>query len=205
MLVFLFPANIGFVNFHDGVLATERPGDGGRRRGADAVAHKPRRLVGNAEQAADFAGAHSLLARAKQVIAEQPLMQRNFGALEHGTHGNGELLAANVALNKSRAVLLVAQAWRVIRTALRADRAVRPVQPLKVLAGCIGVPEGEDQSLGSHLVRGSLGARSQLVSTRIQTTTIRGLLDLPPRREASSDALSPVDDLDEANAGEGQP
>ena len=51
-------------------------------------------------------GAHALLAGGQQVRSEKPLVERDLGALEHGANGDGELLAAGVALDSAGAVRL---------------------------------------------------------------------------------------------------
>ena len=56
----------------------------------------------------------------KQVIAEQPLVQRDLGTLEHGANRNGELLAALVALEQPVAVLLALEARHIGRAAVHA-------------------------------------------------------------------------------------
>jgi hypothetical protein len=40
------------------------------------------------------------------VIAQQPLVERDFGTLEYGANRNGELLATVIALEQPVAVLL---------------------------------------------------------------------------------------------------
>ncbi len=112
---------------------------------AQAMGHEPRRLVGDAKGALKLKGRDAFLAGAHQVGREKPLVQRDFGTLEHGSNGRGELLAAflRVALIHARTVRLAVQRRGVANeTAMRTDRAMRPTRALKMLAGLVGV--GED-------------------------------------------------------------
>ncbi len=95
-------------------------------------------------------GTHALLAAAKQVSGEQPLMKGNLGALEQRADRDGELLAAIVALNDALAQLPIGMRLGLAATLGReplgrlaftmgADRAIRPVERFKVLAGCVFV------------------------------------------------------------------
>ena len=113
---------------------------------ADAVRHEPSRLVGDAEHAVQLVGADALLARHEQVHCQQPLVQRNLAALEHGADGDGELLAAIVALDDALAdrafglrldglATLRREPLGIDRTAVRANRTVRPTQGFQMLAG----------------------------------------------------------------------
>jgi hypothetical protein len=76
------------------------------------------------------------------MIAEQPFIERDFGALEHGANSNGELLAAVVALIEPVAVLLPLRGGRIDRAAVRALGTVRPTKRLKVFTGGYGVGGG---------------------------------------------------------------
>jgi hypothetical protein len=75
--VLLLPADIGFVGFHNAVRTAQR-GRVGRLHGfPNAVAHEPCGFVGDADHAGDLMGAHALLAGHKQVIDQQPLIERH--------------------------------------------------------------------------------------------------------------------------------
>lgn len=102
---------------------------------ADAVAHEPSGFVGDAEHTFDLLRAHALLAGAKQVIAEQPFVKGNLRAFKDGADGDGVLLAAIVALDQARAVLLAFKAGRGERTTMGAERAFGPADRFKMLAG----------------------------------------------------------------------
>ena len=75
-------------------------------------------------------GAHALLAGAEQVIAEQPLVERHLGTLEHGANGHSELFAASIALDQPGAMRLAHKALGVVGTTMRTHRPVRPMQRL---------------------------------------------------------------------------
>lgn len=75
-------------------------------------------------------GAHPLFGRAQQVIAQQPLVERNLGTLKHGANRYGELFAAIVALDQPVAVLLAIKAGRGERATVRATRTIGPTQSL---------------------------------------------------------------------------
>src|SRR5690606_20777478 len=113
--------------------------------------------------AGDLVGTGALLGRAKDVVHVEPLVKRHLGGFEHGADRHGVLLAAIVALYHALAdgaarmrlgylALLRRQAASVHGTTMRADRAFRPVQRLKVLAGCIFVLKaGFENVHGSYL------------------------------------------------------
>lgn len=131
-------ADIGFIGFDDarGRVAAERAiGFVGLHRFTDAMAHEPSGFVGDAEHTFDLLRAHALLAGAKQVIAEQPFVKRHLRAFKDGANGDGVLLAAVVALDQPRAVLLAFKAGRVERTAVGAERTFGPADRFKMLAG----------------------------------------------------------------------
>lgn len=96
--------------------------------------------------------ADALLARNDQMRCQQPLVERHFAAFEHGADRDGVLLAAIVALDHALthrafgmrlgcAPALFGQALGIERTTMRADRPFRPMQSLKMLAGCVCVDE----------------------------------------------------------------
>lgn len=130
-------ADVGFIGFDDarGSIAAKRAiGAIGFHGLANAVAHEPRGLVGDAQHTFDLLGAHALLGRAKQVIAEQPFVKGNLRALKDGADGDGILLAAIVALDQARAVLLALKAGRGERTTVRTERALGPADRFEMLA-----------------------------------------------------------------------
>src|SRR5260370_405729 len=84
----------------------------------------------------DLMGAHALLAAGKQVDRQQPLMQRDMGALEKCSDHCGKRLGAVTALVDAWARALPLQFCGVVdRTAVRAHRTIRPARCLEVSAG----------------------------------------------------------------------
>ena len=86
--------------------------------------------------------ADALLAARHESKSEKPLVQRNFRIFEDRADCDSEGLAAGIAHDNTGARALAGQAGYALGfAALRADRAIRPVQCLKVFAGrvCIAV------------------------------------------------------------------
>ena len=70
-------ADIGFIDF-DYCIGTAAEWTRGLVHGfADAVAHEPSGLVGDAEHTVDLMGAHAFLAGRQHVGREQPLVERH--------------------------------------------------------------------------------------------------------------------------------
>ncbi len=90
-------------------------------------------LVADAEHAVDLMGRDAFLAGGHQEQRRQPLGQRDFGALENGLDGHGELLAALGALKDARTVRFALQRGfcldRHCRNGGRPDPAAKPVLP----------------------------------------------------------------------------
>ena len=61
------------------------------------MAHEPSGFVGDSGHSVNLMSGHALFAGAHQVSAPEPFMQGNVGVLEHGAHGDTELLTASVA------------------------------------------------------------------------------------------------------------
>lgn len=149
--VFGEPADIGFVGLDDLVRRAAEGAAGLVHGGADAMAHEPGRLVGDAEHAVDLMGADPLLGRGEKVGRQKPLEQRHLGALEYGPYGYGVLLATIAALDNAladgggvalgRLTLDGREALRVERAAVRAEGAIGPADALKMLAGRVLVRE----------------------------------------------------------------
>jgi len=135
-------APIGLVGFNDLAASAHRFIGAGFHRLADAVRHEPSRLVRDADGAVQLMGAHALLGGAKQVRRQHPLMERNLGILKDRADRNGELATAVATEVKARAVRLAVQGAIALGAAtVRAYRAVRPADVLKVLAGGFVVVE----------------------------------------------------------------
>src|SRR5438067_2501952 len=79
---------------------------------------------------------------------QYPLMERNLGTLKYRPDGHAELLAAVATEQQADAMRLPVQAAIALRAAaMRADRAVRPADGFKMIAG--GVVVGK-AGFGKH-------------------------------------------------------
>src|SRR5581483_552985 len=110
----------------------------------DAMAHEPRRFVGDRQHPVHLMRRNALLARVHQMKGQNPLMKRNMRTLHDGADRNCEVLTASVALKQTRTVAFAIKAlngFLVRIAAMRADRAFRPAQALHVGAGGILVME----------------------------------------------------------------
>src|SRR5207244_530445 len=117
--IFLFPADVGFVSLNDTARAEYAAGL--FHRFAQAVRHEPRRFIGHAKHALDLFAADALFARGHQRRGQQPFIEANLGALEHGAHRYRELVAAMAAVVHAGAVRLALKlADAVYRAAMRA-------------------------------------------------------------------------------------
>ena len=72
---------------------------------ANAVRHEPSRFVRDAQHAMQLVALMPFLER-QQVGRQEPLVQRDLGALEHGSDRDRELLTAGIALVQASAMLL---------------------------------------------------------------------------------------------------
>jgi len=105
---------------------------------ADTVRHEPGGLVGDAQHAVKLMRADALLGSGHQVRGENPLVERDFGALKDGSDGDGELLATALALVSAFAVRLTLQPGDLVLlmlAAMRAHRSVRPKLGFEMRAG----------------------------------------------------------------------
>jgi hypothetical protein len=90
----------------------------------------------------ELVAAHPFLGRAKQEHGLEPNVELDLGALETGADCHSELLAAILTFPKARTVRLPLKPVVVAyNAAVRAYRAVRPLDALKVFAGFIRVLE----------------------------------------------------------------
>ena len=87
-----------------------------------------------------FMGAEPLLACVEQPEGKQPLVERNFAILEYRADRNSEGLGALIALVHAGARGLASQFGDAVHcAAARADRAIGPMQCLKMLPRLVGV------------------------------------------------------------------
>lgn len=117
------------------------------------MSHEPSGLVGDAKHAVELVSAHALLAGAHEMHGQEPLVERNLRALEHGADSHRELLAAFGALVEAGAVSLALErsnAGRVGIAAVRADNAVGSTLRFKMLAGLVGIVENRVVECGGH-------------------------------------------------------
>lgn len=102
------------------------------------MAQKPRGLVTAPDDAVDLKGAHALLARIHQVDDEAPFRQRDLRSLANRVDRNSELLAAVIALNEARTMLLAVQTGQTLTlAAMRAEGAIGPDPRLEPLTGLL--------------------------------------------------------------------
>ena len=154
----LHAANVGFVNLNRAAIFAHRCGKPTNAHCfTQAVHEEPRRFVADAEHAVDLMSANPLLGSGHQEQRGKPLGQRNFGALEHGVHGHGELLAAVglVALIHAGTVRLAFQLGELVLirvAAMRANPTVRPDAGFKPIAGCGFVEEDRILEKVGHLL-----------------------------------------------------
>ena len=108
--------------------------------------HEPSGLVGDAQHAVELVRGHAFLDDAEKVCRQQPLCERDFGALKHGSDRDRELALAFVAVVEAgtmRALLAfdLGDALGIGVAAMRAVGTIRPTDGLKSFAGCVFVGE----------------------------------------------------------------
>src|SRR5436190_11425418 len=130
-------ALIGLVDLDRLTLAAHRLAAVSLHRLAQAVAHEPGALVGDAQHAAHLVGAHALLGGAQDEGRLQPLVQGDVAALENRADHDRELLAASLALVVPLAPL--DRGGSLQRAAVAAGTAPGPQEALKPFAGLRGV------------------------------------------------------------------
>ena len=91
-------ADIGFVRLDNLVRATDRAGRGVDGALAKAMKQEPRGLVVGADHPYELKGANALLGRSHELSGQHPLAEWDVGALHDGADGDGEGLAAVLAL-----------------------------------------------------------------------------------------------------------
>lgn len=143
VLVLFLSADIRLVKLDGLALAAQRPGRLQIAHAlADAVRHKPRRLVGKAKHPVKLVGADALLAGTHKVRGEKPFRHRDVRPLVNRADLRRELAPAVLAVVPAWPHRLAAQRLhRVELPAVRAVRAVRPADRLEVGARRIRVDE----------------------------------------------------------------
>jgi len=100
-------ANVGFIGFDNAAATAKRAVVGSAVHSfAYAVTHEPSGFIGHSKHTLDLLGTHALLRRTKQVIAQQPFIEGNFGTLKHRPDRDRVLFAAIVALDEASAMRL---------------------------------------------------------------------------------------------------
>jgi hypothetical protein len=125
-------AEIGLVGFHNTAGAAHRRKLARPHGLANAMRQKPRRLVLNLQHAMKLVGADALLARRHEIDRLQHFRERQMRGLENRADLHSELLAAVGALAKANARLAEVVVLSRDGAAMRADRAFRPQNALKM-------------------------------------------------------------------------
>src|SRR5262245_54211098 len=113
------------------------------------MGHEPCALVSDAQHAMELVRTDALLGRTHQMRRHHPLMEWNVGTFINGTDANRILLAAGVAVIPALAHAPAAKGRSLVqRAAVRAYRAIRPTDCLKVLTGCGLVSEDRIEQVG---------------------------------------------------------
>ncbi len=149
-------ADVAFIGFNDLILSAERAFarlEATAHRFANAMRHEPRRAVrAEAKIAEKLMRAHALLAGAKQMRGEQPLVHGDMRALEDRSHSGRELLATLMATVKAMARGFGNnRVGGVHNSAMRANRTIRPADDFKVLPSGGFVVEDRVGKIDGHL------------------------------------------------------
>ena len=119
-------AEVGLICLDGPAAAAERPNRAITHCLADAMAHEPRGLQGDAESTVELIAAHALLAGGQERNRLEPDVQRHMAGLEDRPDLDGEWLAAGPALVDADAGAFASKgSGTVDGTAMRADRAIR--------------------------------------------------------------------------------
>jgi hypothetical protein len=132
----LLAADVSLVDLDNAALPAERRQLPSAHRFTNAVRQKPRRLVGDFENAVELMGRDTLLAAGHQIDGLEHLVQRHAGMLEHGADLDGELAFAMAAAPQAKPNALDrvgSDPGDPIQCAtMRANRSVRPKDTLKI-------------------------------------------------------------------------
>lgn len=135
-------ADVSLIHLDRTAIAAHRHDGSFAERFADAMRHEPRSLVRDAEGAVELVRAHALFGRAEKQHGLQPDIQLDLAALENGANRDSELLAAIPALVEAGTMRFALKLVVVANdAAMRAHRAVRPLDALKVFARLVRVLE----------------------------------------------------------------
>jgi hypothetical protein len=136
-------SDIGFIGFNEFVLTTYAAGQFAlSHRLANAMSQKPRGLQATAKRPMQLSSRDALLAGAEQVNCLKPEMQGDMRGLKKSSRPHRERLAARAAFPEAGpSALAFQQRCFTNRTAMRANRAVRPKPRLYVCNGGFLVAE----------------------------------------------------------------
>src|SRR5207245_10024527 len=109
---------------------------------ADAMIHKPRRLLGDAALAGYLMRADTFLATRHQVHGHQPLVNRNLALFHDGADAHRELFSATTALvhagtERAFRSFLLGQLGDFVALAVRSYATVRRASRVAEVAGLI--------------------------------------------------------------------
>ena len=139
MLVLLFSAYVGFVNF-DNILeaCVEHIGLAGMTQ---PMKHKPRGFLGYANVFAELDGANTLLMRSEQPDCDEPFLKREFAVLKDTANLRRELLSAigTLVMNAIREMKDFA-----VATTMRAVDTVFPSHLLEMMQAGFLVGESDE-------------------------------------------------------------
>src|SRR5258708_15464781 len=179
MLVALFAANIRFVKLNRLTFATKRASRVHVAHAfANAMSHKPRRLVRQAHHAVKLMRAPALLAGAHQMRRQKPFRHRDVRSLVNRADRCGEFLPTVFAVIPARSHRFAAQGrYAVERTAERAINTLRPADSLKVLPGSFQVSENRVRKING---RGH-GLSPRLISRAHPECSVKVIIPLQGR------------------------
>ena len=161
MLVGLFPTDDkGFIDFDDALQFFKFRA----ARLAQAVKHKPSRLLRDPDFFGELHGRNALASRHKQVHRVNPFVQRNVRALENRSDANREVLLALIAAIKSA----LAGRNTVAKPTNRAARAVRPKAAFKIDPRCLLVWEPLEKLEGRNCALGHRATPWLRIKNRIK-------------------------------------
>src|SRR5262249_6840166 len=123
-------AKVRFVSLDDAAAGTHLRGVVGLprlHRFAQAMLHEPCSFVRHAKRAVELVSRESFLARCHQIRGQNPLVERDLGALEYGADRDRKRLAAAITLVETRARRFARHLADFLGlAAVRAERSVGP-------------------------------------------------------------------------------
>jgi hypothetical protein len=108
------------------------------------MAKEPGAFICDPEHAGQLQRAHTLFAGGHKVIGEHPFVERNFGVFHDGANRHSEGLVALIAPMDAGPGAVPGKfrnAGRIGIATVATGDAIRPIQPLKVFAGFVGIGE----------------------------------------------------------------